>query len=291
MLSLGSQLLIGDLKPVSRLGYLCDALGLDTLSTGAAIGFALHLYDQGIIGANETGGLALRWGDEDIVERLIPMIANREGFGDVLAKGTRAMEHHFDAPGLAVQINGLDPGLHDPRGISGMAAVYLTSPRGACHNKSDFYMIAAGHSFPEIGVELADPKTNSGVAKEVVLHQNWRSFVDSSGSCQFVNSPINDLVEMVSAATGGEETVVSLSQAGERIFTLKRLINLKLGLTRADEVMPKLWTVPLTDGNTNGFVPDAELMLTQYYQERDWDIVTGRPSGAKLEELGLSDLV
>jgi aldehyde:ferredoxin oxidoreductase len=171
-----------------------------------------------------------------------------------------------------------------------MAAVYLTSPRGACHNKSDFYMIAAGHAFPEIGVELADPKTNLGVAQEVARHQNWRSFVDSSGSCQFVNSPIADLVEMVSAATGGEETTSSLSQAGERILTLKRLINLKLGLTRADEVMPKLWTVPLAEGGSDGFVPDAEQMLTEYYRERDWDIKTGWPSQAKLENLGLRDL-
>jgi aldehyde:ferredoxin oxidoreductase len=290
MLSLGSQLLIGDLKPVSYFGYLCDALGMDTISTGAAIGFAFYLYDQGHIGPDETGGLALHWGDEATVARLIPMIARREGLGDVLANGTRDMERRFNTPGLAVQVNGLDPGMHDPRGISGMAAVYLTSPRGACHNKGDFYMIAAGHSFPEIGVELTDPKADQGVATEVMLHQNWRSFVDSSGSCQFVNAPINDLVEMVAAATGREESVESLSQAGERILTLKRLINLKLGFTRAAEVMPKLLTTPLQEGSSEGFVPDAELMLTEYYQARDWDIKTGRPSPARLAALGLGDL-
>ncbi len=290
MLSLGSQLLIGDLEPVSYFGYLCDALGLDTISTGAAIGFAFYLYDQGHIGSDETGGLALHWGDEATVARLIPMIARREGLGDALANGTRDMERRFNTPGLAVQVNGLDPGMHDPRGISGMAAVYLTSPRGACHNKSDFYMIAAGHSFPEISVETTDPKADHGVATEVVLHQNWRSLVDSSGSCQFVNVPINDLVEMVSTATGREETVESLSRAGERILTLKRLINLKLGFTRAAEVMPKLLTTPLQEGGSEGFVPDAELMLTEYYQARDWDIKTGQPSPAKLTALGLSDL-
>jgi aldehyde:ferredoxin oxidoreductase len=287
MLSLGSQLMIGDLEPVSYFGYLCDALGMDTISTGASIGFALYLYDQGLIGPKDTGGLALQWGDDATVARLISMIARREGFGDVLADGTRQMEERFDATGLAVQVNGLDPGMHDPRGISGMAAVYMTSPRGACHNKSDFYMIAAGHSFPEIGVEFTDPQASKGVAADVVRHQNWRSFVDSSGSCQFVNSPVPELIEMVTAATGREATVESLSRAGERILALKRLLNLKLGYTTDDEIVPKLWSEPLEQGGAAGFVPDAELMMQEYYVARDWDPDTGRPSPAKLAELNL----
>lgn len=290
MLSLGSQLLIGDLEAVSYFGHLCDALGMDTITTGAVIGFAHHLYDQGIIGAQETDGLKLHWGDDALVARLISMIAHREGFGEVLAQGTKAMERHFNVPGLAVQVNGLDPGMHDPRGISGMALVYLTSPRGACHNKSDFYFIAGGHAFPEIGVELADPQANHGVAEEVVRHQDWRTFVDSSGSCLFVNSPIDDLVEMMSAATGHKESVASLSRAGERIIALKRLINLRFGFTRADEVLPRLLLKPLREGSTNGFVPDVTLMLDEYYRERDWDPATGRPSSVKLSELGLRDL-
>lgn len=290
MISLGSQMEIGDLEAVSYFGHQCDALGMDTISAGAAMGFALFLFEQGFIGAEDTFGLKMDWGDEALVSQLIPMIAAREGIGDVLADGTRAMERRFGAPGLAVQVNGLDPGVHDPRGISGMAAVYLTSPRGACHNKSDFYMIASGHEFPEIGVDLVDHKTSSGVAEQVVRHQDWRTFVDSSGSCLFVNSPIDDLVEMVSAATGREETVAALSFAGERIFTLKRMINLKLGLTRADEVMPKLLTQPLNEGGSEGFVPDFDLLLDEYYRERDWDKKTGRPSTAKLAALGLIEL-
>jgi aldehyde:ferredoxin oxidoreductase len=291
MLSLGSQLLIGDLEPVSYCNYLCDALGMDTLSTGAAIGLAFYLYDQGLIGPQETGGLELYWGHDAVVAQLIPMIARRAGLGDLLADGVRAMERRFDVPGTAVHVNGLSPAMYDPRGIPAMALVYLTSPRGACHNKSDFYMIASGHYMPEIGVELDDPKAaDEATAREVVRHQNWRSFVDSSGSCQLVNSPFDELVEMVNAATGRQETVESLSRTGERILTLKRLINLKFGLTRADEVLPRLLSEPLVEGSAAGFVPDAELMLNVYYQEHDWDIETGRPSPARLEALGLGDL-
>jgi aldehyde:ferredoxin oxidoreductase len=148
-------------------------------------------------------------------------------------------------------------------------------------------MIAAGHAFPEIDVDLLDHKTNLGVAPQVIRHQDWRTFVDSSGSCLFVNTPFDDLVDMVSSATGREETVASLSRAGERIFTLKRLINLKLGLTRSDEVLPKLLQRPLSDGGSEGFVPDSDVLLRDYYLERDWDLASGRPSKRKLAELGL----
>lgn len=291
MLSLGSQLMVSDLKPVCYCGYLCDVLGLDTLETGAAIGFAHYLYDQGFIGLEQTGGIKLEWGNDAVVAQLIPLIARRKGLGEALADGVRAMEERFNAPGLAVQFNGLSPAMHDPRGIAGMALVYLTSPRGACHNKSDYYMIASGHAIPEIGVESTDPQANDeDAAREVVRHQNWRSFVDSTGCCQLANSPLEELIEMVNAATGRQEDVESLSRAGERILTLKRLINLKLGLTRADEVLPKLLAEPLAEGNTLGFVPDAEMMLRVYYEEHDWDIETGRPSRVRLEELGLDDL-
>jgi aldehyde:ferredoxin oxidoreductase len=95
---------------------------------------------------------------------------------------------------------------------------------------------------------------------------------------------------MVQAATGRHETIETLARAGERIFTLKRLINLKLGLSRADEAMPRLLTKPLTEGGTEGFVPDVDRMLTEYYRERDWDIETGRPSAACLAALDLGDL-
>lgn len=289
--SLGSQLLVDDLAAISYLGHQCDALGMDTISAGAAIGFAHYLFEQGIIGKHQTDGLDLRWGDVDTIAELIGRIAERRGVGSSLADGTRAMEAVYGVPGMAVQINGLEPAMHDPRGISAMALVYLTSPRGACHNKSDFYMIAAGHAYPEIGVELGDPQAVEGVAPEVVRHQDWRSFIDSSGCCLFVNAPIDDMIEMTSAATGREESIATLSQAGERILTLKRMININLGLSREHEVMPDLLTRPLPDANSRGFVPPAEQMLREYYQLREWDIASGRPTPQKLIQLGLSELL
>ena len=291
VVSLGTNLLIDDLKSVSQLDFICDAMGMDVITAGAVIGFATYLSDEGIISAEETDGMALTWNNPAQVRTLLEKIVRRDGIGDLMADGVRAMERAFGATGLGVQINGMDPGMHDPRGFSGMALVYLTSPRGACHNKSDFYFVEIGHTFEKIGISVDDQHQEQGKAPFVVWHQNYRSMVDSSGMCNFVNIPLDVLPDTFKAVLGHDVSLDELVLLGERIFNLKRLLNLKLGMVpRRDEVMPKLLTVPYGEGATGGFVPDWEMMLREYYAVRDWDWESGRPSAAKLAELGLSDL-
>lgn len=290
--ALGTQLLIDDLGAVSYFDLLCDSLGLDTLSAGGAIGFAFWLYQNGYITSGDTGGLRLSWGDPTPVAQLIRQIATRDGFGNLLADGSLAMERRYNLPGMAVQVNGLEPGMHDPRAMSGMALVYLTSPRGACHNKSDFYFVEAGHSFPEFDIASDDRHQQAGKAAVVARHQDYRTLVDSSGCCQFVNVPLKELPELFSAAWGEPVSLEQLRTAGERIFNLKRALNLKLGLNpRQSEVFPKLWTQPLNEGGTQGFVPNWEDMLREYYDYRHWDWDSGRPCPEKLVALGLDELV
>jgi aldehyde:ferredoxin oxidoreductase len=289
--ALGSQLLIGDLGAVSYFDLLCDSLGMDTLSTGGAIGFAFWLFNNGHITSEEADGLTLSWGDPAPVVQLIRKIAARDGFGDVLAEGTLSMEKRYDLPGMAVQVNGLDAGMHDPRAMSGMALVYLTSPRGACHNKGDFYFVEAGHSFPEFDIASDDRHQEGGKAPVVARHQDYRTLVDCSGCCQFVNVPLSELPELFSAAWGEAVSLQDLYTAGERIFNLKRALNLKLGLNpRQSEVFPMLWTQPLREGGSEGFVPDWEGMLREYYDYRRWDWDSGRPLPDKLLTLGLGDI-
>ncbi len=291
VVSLGSNLLIDDLNAVSRFDFICDAMGMDVITAGAVIGFAIYLSDQKIISPAETDGMALTWGNPQQVITLLEKITRREGVGNLLADGVRAMERAFNAPGLGVQINGMDPGMHDPRGFSGMALVYLTSPRGACHNKSDFYFVEMGHTFETIGISVDDQHQEDGKAPFVVWHQNYRAMVDASGMCKFVNIPLDVLPDTLAAVTGKRMSLDEWVLAGERIFNLKRLLNLKLGMVpRRDEVMPKLFTVPYAAGATNGFVPNWKRMLREYYAVRDWDWDTGRPSAAKLAELGLAAL-
>jgi aldehyde:ferredoxin oxidoreductase len=289
--ALGSQLLIGDLGAVCHFDLLCDSLGLDTISTGGCIGFAFWLFNNGHITSDQTDGLTLTWGDPAPVVELIHKITARDGFGAVLADGVLAMEKSFNVPGMAVQVNGLDPGLHDPRAMSGMALVYLTSPRGACHNKGDFYFIEAGHSFSGFDITSDGHHHEAGKAPVVARHQDYRGLINASGCCQFVNVPFRELPELFSAAWGEAVSLEELYAAGERIFNLKRALNLKLGLDpRRSEVLPKLWTRPLDEGGTRGYVPDWETMLREYYDYRAWDWETGRPYPEKLAALGLEDI-
>ena len=292
IVSLGSNLLIHDLKAVSAFDFICDSLGMDVISAGAVIGFAIYLYQEGYLTASQTDGLPLEWDAPETVIALLKQIAWREGLGALLADGVRAMETQFNLPGLGVQVNGMDPGLHDPRGFSGMALVYLTSPRGACHNKSDFYFVEAGHVFEELGIMVDDQQQEAGKAPMVARHQDYRGLIDAGGCCLFVNAPLDKLVSLFQAAWGEEVSLDDLMLAGERIFNLKRLLNLKLGLNpRRHEILPKLLTVPLPDGPTAGFVPDWEAMLKEYYQYRGWDWESGFPTPEKLAQLGLSTLV
>jgi len=284
--ALGALLLIDDLDAVAYLGRLCDAYGLDTISAGVTIAFAHYLFDQGIIGSSEAG-MELNWGNPDAVAELIEMIAHRRGFGEVLAEGSRLMGRRYGAEELAVQVNGLEVAMHDPRAASAMGLVYATSPIGASHNQSDMHLVEMGQAIEELDIPSTGRFEVEGKAPIVARHQNWRSFCNTLIPCYFANLPVQTLVELLSSATGWEVGLDEAMVIGERIWNLKRALNNRLGLAREDDRLPKLLLAPLEEGGTEGHVPDLELMLREYYQARDWDWETGQPSRGKLEELGL----
>jgi aldehyde:ferredoxin oxidoreductase len=285
--ALGTILLIDNLPAVTYLGHLCDTYGLDTISTGSTIAFAHHLFESGVIGPTETGGLALRWGDPDTVAELIGMIARRDGFGDALAEGSLRLGQRYGAEELAVQVKGLEVGMHDPRAFSAMALVYATSPIGASHNQSDMYWVESGRSVEELGIPFTDRLEDAGKGPLVARHQDWRSLCNSLIVCYFSNAPAQSHIDLLAAATGWEVTSDDMLLVGERIWNLKRAFNCRLGLTRTDDTLPKLLLQPLSEGGTQGHVPDLELMLGEYYQARGWDWTTGKPTRETLERLGL----
>ncbi|MGB9299905.1 MAG: aldehyde ferredoxin oxidoreductase family protein [Anaerolineae bacterium] len=289
--ALGSMLLIDDLAAVSYMNHLCNSYGLDTISTGVALGLAHFLYAEGLIGEQDTDGLALRWGDPEPVIGLIEKTARREGFGDQLAEGSLSLARHFHVEELAAQVNGLEVGMHDPRASAGVALSYLTSPRGACHNKSDAYWLDVGRVMEDLGIGPMDRFQEDGRAAVMVRHQDWRSSGDALICCQLVNVPSDGLVSMLAAATGWELTREDLFLAGERILNLKRALNLRWGLNPSDERLPGLFRQPLDEGGTNGYVPDVERLLSDYYEARQWDRATGKPSKQKLLQLGLNEVV
>ena len=292
----GSLILTDDLEAVAYAGHLCNLYGLDTISAGSTIAFAYHLYDQGIIDEIETGGLRLAWGDPAPIIKLIEMMARRQGFGDVLAEGSREMERRYGVEGQAAQVNGLEVAMHDPRAFPSMALVYATSPRGACHNQGDMYYVEMGRGVPELGIEPADDGGElhrfemTGRAQSVARSQDYRSFYNALIMCIFCNPPPQDVTDMLAAVTGWEVDLEDLLTTGERIWNLKRVLNNRLGLNRSNDRLPKALLEPLPDGGAAGHRLDLDLMLREYYAVRSWDWETGQPTREKLMSLGLDDL-
>jgi aldehyde:ferredoxin oxidoreductase len=287
----GGNLLCNDLRAIAKANYLCNQLGIDVVSCGVSIGFAYYLQDQGMLTPEQVDGLTLAWGDIDPAITLIEKIANREGFGDVLAEGTVAMANRLGvSTELCAAVNGMEVPFHDARAYMGTAIEYMTSYRGADHCSASYYVTSMGGPFPDVGILCIDRFQNEGAGRCTALLQDVRALYQSLSMCVWVlPSRFDILTDLFSSATGIEMTREGIMQAGERISTLRRLINLNLGYTTAGEKMPEILLRPL-DGGTEKHVPDVELQLNEYYTFRDWDRATGRPSEAKIAALGLENL-
>ncbi|MBN1450766.1 MAG: aldehyde ferredoxin oxidoreductase family protein [Anaerolineales bacterium] len=290
IVSFGPNLLVDDLAAITRLGELCDRYGMDTISLGNTIGLAFHLYERGVVTSKDTGGLELKWGDVTVIEQLIHLTARREGIGEVLAQGSRFLGRYFGKEEEAVQVNGLEVAYHDPRGVSGMALVYATSPRGACHNQSDYFFVDWGHTDEKLGIEYFSRQAGAEKAANVACHQDWRTVYNSLVMCIFANVSPETQVELINAACGLDWDVEAMLRCGERGWNLKRAINLRLGLTRADDRLPKALLEPLKEGGAEGYVIPFDEMIKAYYVARGWNPGNGRPTREKLISLGLKDV-
>jgi len=289
----GPNLMLNDLKLITRLGELCDRYGMDSISTSNIIGLAFRLYEMGKITLQDTQGIELTWGNAAAVERLVHLITRRQDFGACLAEGARALGRRYHAEEEAVQVNGLEAPYHDPRGASGMALVYATSPRGACHNQSDYFLVDIGQVESSLGLEYFDRLGGAEKACNVAIHQNWRTLQNSLVMCLFANLEPAMALDLINAACGLGWDIADMLRCGERGWNLKRVINNRLGLTRTNDRLPKAFLQSYQD-NASGerdFVPDFEAMLPAYYQARGWNWDTGRPNPEKLTELGLDFVI
>jgi aldehyde:ferredoxin oxidoreductase len=289
LVGFGPNLLISDPAVITHLGELCDRYGMDTISTSNVIGLAFKLYEDGILTIQDCSGLRLEWGKAEVVEQLIHLIANRQGIGAYMAEGARSFGSKFGAEDEAVQVNGLEAAYHDPRGSSGMALVYATSPRGACHNQSDYFLVDIGQVENSLGMKYFSRLAGAEKAKNVVIHQDWRTVFNSGVICLFANLPPQMVLDLYNAACGFNWQLSDLLKCGERGWNLKRVINNRLGLTRENDRLPKAFMKPFDEliGTSDGFVPDVQAMLEAYYEARGWDEVSGYPTERKLIELGL----
>ncbi len=290
LVGFGPNLGLTDPVFATRMGELCDRYGMDVISASSILGLAYSLFEQDIISSKDTDGLLLSWGNAEAVEILLHQMAKREGFGALLAEGSLSFARRFGAEAKVVQVNGLELAYHDPRGASGMALVYATSPRGACHNQSDYFLADIGQVDDSLSLEYFDRHAGAEKAANVARHQDWRTVGNALVLCHFANVSPQTILELINVACGLEWTLDDMMRSGERGWNLKRMINLNLGLLPSDDRLPAPVLDALPDGGAEGYVIPFDEMLSAYYVARSWDAKTGRPSSEKLIELGLEKL-
>ncbi len=290
--SLGSLCMNSDLNLIAEGNELCNRYGMDTISAGSVIAFAMECYEKGLISAEDTGGLKLPWGDRKAIIGLLNKIGTNTEFGAVLAKGVREAckkigkgSHDF-----ALHVKGLEIPMHDPRAFKGLGLQYATSHRGACHLRGLVYQIEQGERMPDIGIHKRyERQTTDDKAFPVIAVQNWHDVLDSLIMCKFAIVPPASVLSMLNMVTGWEMKLDELIKVGERTYNLKRAFNLRCGATRRDDTLPKRFLEePLADGGSKGEVVELEAMLNKYYELRGWD-ENGIPTREKLVDLNLSD--
>jgi len=298
----GANCGIDDMEAITMANYRCNELGLDTISAGSTIAFAMECYQRGLLTPAQTGGLEVNFGDTDLVVDLVDKIAHRQGLGDLLAEGTRRMSESLggDSASFAMHVKGLELPAYDPRAAKITGLGYVTANRGGDHI-TGYIQLPTFVDMPMLIVEesqIKDPFTaNPEESKVLVDMEDALTVFDAIGGCKFMGILLTaeDIAALVAHATGWEFGVPEFRAAGERIYNLARLVCARQGLTRAwDALPPRLVSEPLTEGPAQGMLidPDTlERLKDAYYAHRGWDIETGLPTPGKLHALGLGDLV
>jgi aldehyde:ferredoxin oxidoreductase len=284
----GSNLAIGDIRVVMKFNEECSRMGLDTISAGNVIGWAMELYERGLITKADAQGLNLSFGNTATVVALPEIIAMRKGIGDILAEGVAraAQKIGKGSDRYAMHSKGQEYPAYDPRGTFGMALAYATADRGADHNR------AWPVSYDAFG--KLDPFTCVGKAELVMKDQIRTSVKWSMCACDFIPIDLPIIAELLSASTNQKYTEEDVRKIGRRIWTLTRLFNTREGFSRQhDGIPPRIYLDPLPEGNPKGKVvpkEDYETMLTEYYKLWGWD-AQGKPTRTVVEELGLTNLL
>ncbi len=306
--SLGAAVWNADLDTILQANRLCDELGIDTISAGRAISFAMELWEEGILDLDDTGGMALHWGDQDLILTLLESMARREGdFPTLLSRGVRRAAQAIGrgAEEYAMHVKGMAIAAQDGRAQKSMGLAHATSNRGADHLKAFPTIDETGYPDEarrrygeEYLPEMAQPLATKHKPFLVKDGEDFGAVVDSVGMCKsggtFVLAEIYwaDIAAALEAATGMEMPVERIKRIGERICNLQRCYNARHGITRADDRLPRRFSEePSPSGNAEGETIQLEAMLDEYYELRGWDLERGWPTRRKLEELGLEEAV
>jgi aldehyde:ferredoxin oxidoreductase len=291
----GTMIMNDDLAGVIKANEWCNRYGMDTISCGATIAFAMEAFEKGLITQKDTDRIDLTWGNMDGAIELLHKIAKKEGIGAILSEGTREAARSLGkgAEEFSLEVKGLEVPMHDPRGFHGMGLAYMTSIRGGCHLMHLALPVEQGISpFTEGGFqENYIGQTSEGKAEMVKLCEDLGVPCNSMVICEFVAWTLsaNELAEIVRVTTGFDFTLKDLLSCGERTWLLKRGLGNMMGVRAKDDRLPKRILTPLKEGAAAGSVPDVEKLLREYYEIRGLD-GDGRPKKEVLIRVGLDEL-
>jgi len=286
-------LLNEDMDAAVHATYLCNEYGLDTISAGGVIAFAMDCYEKGLITKKEADGLDLTWGNAETIVELVKKISNRVGIGRVLGEGTRAASQKIGkgSEALAIQVKGLEGPAHDPRSGKTLAIMYGLSNRGMCHIhplegmaydslKNDFGLTPYGLTDPQ----TVDRFAEEGKGKSAKMLQDWGIIPDIVGICKFFiynGLGPGEVAWLVSTLTGWDIDVKKLLTIGEHVYNLQRMFNVREGIKKSDDMLPER-VLKLPEFGKYASIEECEIkdyagMLEECYVARGWDLETGIP--------------
>lgn len=289
----GSMILNSNLESIVYANTLCNDYGIDTISGSSAIAFIYYLFNGGKIKSDDIDGLEPKWGDPKPAHEMIKKISKREGIGDLIAEGSDAIGKKFNiSQDEIATVYGMEVPYHDLRSNYGMAVAYaLGTPRGPCHCSSDMYNILLGIPIEDLGMEMIDKYRDDEVMSKMgAIGQNYRALSNSMIMCAFANPAPDMLIPLLNTALGIDLDIEKLKLLGERIYMIKRLFNLKMGITPADDRLPKILLEPKDVSDSAGKFPNFQTLKDGYYKYRTFDPSTGYPSQEKLKELELDSI-
>ena len=307
----GHLMMNDQIEPIIYANYLCDSLGMDTISAGAVIAFGMECYEEGWLPDSEIENLELAWGNMPVVIELLKKIAFRQGCGDIFADGAVSLSKKIggEAVKIPLHVKGLDIPAHDPRGrYAGKSWLlqYATGNRGACHIHPQEPTLLIG-KYDKLGFRkeewkgIDNPVSLEGKAAIVKWCQEFGDFQESLGTCKFHGfaAPAftaDIYASLLSAATGWEVDKKELFKIGERIFNAQRCFNVREGISRKDDRIPERFLKrpefgPYKDSvDTETDINVFNTALDEYYRLRGWDVDTGIPGRAKFDELDIQEM-
>jgi aldehyde:ferredoxin oxidoreductase len=295
--ALGANIGICDLDKIAVLNHLADEYGLDTISLGVTIAWAIEALERGDLSPKDLDDIELRWGDFEKVVEIIKKIALKEGrVGELLGDGVRAATEAIKkGSSYAIHVKGLELPAYDVRGLKGMALGFAVASRGGDHLTSSAYAVELTGSLWIF--KNVDPRSTKGKGKLVKVMEDLMAVYDTLGVCKFSRYFYwpEELSEFILATTGLKMRPEEVLKLGERVVNIERLYNIREGLDVSDDTLPpRILREPISDGPCKGCVvtsEELEDMKAEYYRERGWSEVSGKPTKEKVKELGLDEIL